>query len=311
MLGRSRFGSWRLAFGLLACCAVVCGAATGQSTRDGVGGSVLAYCYQPVSGGIPKEIWAINADGSGNRRVISAEIGLNYPAWSPDGQRLAMVGYVSEHTWSIYVAGADGSGLRRLTDEPAVWDGDPDWSPDGTTIVFTRTYPNRNNRTEIWVTDVDSGTSRWTGLLGMAARWSPDGTRFVYSSGPTSDADIMTARQDGTGEARLTSSASAEIQPMWSPDGSRIAYVSNADGDFDIYVMDADGSSPTRLTDNAVGDFSPRWSPDGSWIALESELSGPEHWELYLIRSTGAEWKRVTNTPSSATAINPAWKPSR
>ena len=298
-----------MALGILACCSVACGATTDQGP-DGAGGGVLAYCYQPVSGAALKEIWTINADGRGNQRIVSAQVSLNYPAWSPDGQRLAMVGYVNSQTWSIYVAGADGSGLRRLTDEAAVWDGDPDWSPDGTKIVFTRTYPNQDNRTEIWVTEVDGGVPTRTGLLGMAARWSPDGTRFVYSSGATSDADVMTARVDGTGEAHLTASASTEIQPMWSPDGSRIAYASNADGDFDIYVMNADGSSPTRITDNAAGDFSPRWSPDGSWIALESDLSGPEHWEVYLMRPTGTEWKRVTNTPASATAINPAWKPS-
>ena len=296
--------------GLLACCSVACGAATRQGPTDSTVG-VLAYCYQPVHGPALKEIWSIAADGSRNRRIVSAAIGVNYPAWSPDGQRLAMVGYVSDHTWSIYIAPADGSGLARLTTEPGVLDGDPAWSPDGTQIVFTRERESQNNRPEIWVTDVDSGVSKWSGLLGMAARWSPDGTRFVYSSGPTSDADILTARVDGTGEVRLTSSASAEIQPMWSPDGSRIAYVSNADGDFDIYVMDADGSGATRITDNAVGDFSPRWSPDGSWIALESELSGPEHWEVYLVRPDGTGWQRVTNTPASATAINPAWSPIR
>jgi len=298
---------------LLVACSVVCSLPAEESEvpLDGRGGGVLAYCYQPVSGPALKEIWAINADGTGNRRIVSADIGLNYPSWSPDGQRLAMVGYVSDQTWSIYVSNADGTGLRPLTTEVGVLDGDPAWSPNGMTIVFTRVFPSQNNRTEIWVTGPDSGIPRWTGLHGMAARWSPDGTRFVYSSGPTPDADILTARVDGTDEQRLAPSASAELQPMWSPDGSRIAYVSNAGGDYDIYVMDADGSGPTRITDNAVGDFSPRWSPDGSWIALESELSGPEHWELYLIRPTGAEWKRVTTTPASATAINPGWKPAR
>jgi Tol biopolymer transport system component len=293
---------------LLAADSLTCAEPT-QVPLDGRGGGVLAYCYQPLSGPALKEIWGINADGSGNVRLVAGDIGFNYPDWSPDGQYLAMAGYVSGQTQSIYVAAVGSPGPNRLTSDPGVLDGDPVWSPNGIMVAFTRTYPDQNNRTEIWVTEADSGIPRWTGLLGMAARWSPDGTHFVYASGPTTDADIMIARVDGTEAAHLTSSAAAEYQPMWSPDGARIAYVSNADGDDDIYVMNADGSDPTRITDNTVGDYSPRWSPDGSWIAFESELSGSGHWELYLIRPDGTGLRRVTNTPANASAINPAWNP--
>jgi dipeptidyl aminopeptidase/acylaminoacyl peptidase len=53
----------------------------------------------------------------------------------------------------IYVLNTDGTGLRRLTDNGAVQDDDPQWSPDGRQIAFVRTEPDR--RSEIFVMNSD------------------------------------------------------------------------------------------------------------------------------------------------------------
>jgi len=81
---------------------------------DGRGGGILSYCYQPLSNGL-HQIYAMNADGSGSRKLVESSIGLNHQDWSPDGQKLAAVGYVTQSTWSIYVFNSDGSNLTRLT----------------------------------------------------------------------------------------------------------------------------------------------------------------------------------------------------
>ena len=274
---------------------------------DGRGGGVIAYCYQPITGEFDHQIYGINADGSGNTRLIQADIGLNHHDWSPDGQRLAAVGYVNSSTWSIYVFNADGTQLIRLTTTNLVNDSEPNWSPDGAQIVFTRIYPNQNERTEIWVMDADGGNQRYVGVEGFAAKWSHDGSRFIYQSSFRGSSDLYTCNVDGSNVQQLTATASSEINPVYSPDGTQIAYTTDRDGNHEIYVMNADGSNPRRLTNHAFDDSSPRWSSDGSLITFGS---GPWlEWEVCIMNSDGTNMRQVTDSPTNITAINPVWKP--
>lgn len=275
---------------------------------DGRGGGVIAYCYQPGSGEDLKEkIYAINADGSGNTIIIDAPIGLNYPDWSPDGEKFAALGYVSETTWSIYVFDVDGDNLERLTTTDNVWDNDPSWSPDGSQIAFTRIYPAQNYRAEIWIMNADGDNQRSLGIEGGSAKWSPDGTRLVYHAMKNDNYDIYTCSIDGTDEQQLTSTAPGELTPAWSPDGSQIAttVVTVVDNTFvhQIYVMNSDGTSLRALTDSETGGAAPRWSPDGSLIAFKSDG------EVKIINADGTNVRRVTNSPADVKAINPVWKP--
>jgi Tol biopolymer transport system component len=67
------------------------------------------------------------------------------PALSPDGQQVAFMSR-REGNWEVYIINVDGSGLRRLTDDPAD-DGLPTWSPDGRAIAFVS---NRGGPWAIW-----------------------------------------------------------------------------------------------------------------------------------------------------------------
>jgi TolB protein len=273
--------------------------------------SVLAYCYQVVSGGDMKSIYRINEDGTDNSPLGSFPINVNAPKWSPDGTKIALYGYPSDSTWSIYLMNADGTGFARLTRTENVWDSLPRWSPDGARIVFTRSYPKQGGREEIWIMDTKGGGQTRTGILGGGADWSPDGSRFVYYAKRGDNYGLYVSRTDGTNETKLTSSAGMDVHPRWSPDGRRVAFSSNRDGDFDIYIVNADGSGLFRLTDYRADEFSPVWSPDGTRIAFESNLSdsAADHSEIYIIDITGANLRRVTHTPPQATAIQPDWHP--
>jgi TolB protein len=67
------------------------------------------------------------------------------PALSPDGQRVVFMSK-REGNWDVYIANVDGSGLERLTDDPAD-DGLPTWSPDGNAIAFVS---NRGGPWAVW-----------------------------------------------------------------------------------------------------------------------------------------------------------------
>lgn len=79
------------------------------------------------------------ADGSTRPLTDAGPMGLRFavsPSWSPDGTRIAFFGAHVGSAGDIYVIGADGTGLRKLThDLRSV--GDPAWSPDGRLIAFS------------------------------------------------------------------------------------------------------------------------------------------------------------------------------
>ena len=102
------------------------------------------------------EIWVMNADGTGKRRVTSLGAAAFAPSFFPDGKRIA---FASNHAdpkgrnFDIYAVNLDGSGLEPLTTYDG-FDGFPLFSPDGTKIVFSS---NRNGtargETNVFVAD--------------------------------------------------------------------------------------------------------------------------------------------------------------
>ena len=206
--------------------------------------------------------------------------------------------------YEIYVMSADGSGLTRLTDNPAA-DFAPSWSPDGTRIAFDS---DRDGNDEVYVMNADgSGQTRLTDnpALDFATSWSPDGTRIAFDSDSDGNDEVYVMNADGSGQTRLTDNPASDLAASWSPDGSRIAFVSDRDGNEEVYVMNADGSGQTRLTDDPAADFDPSWSPDGNRIAFDSERDG--NWEIYVMNADGSGQTRLTDNP--ATDGFPSWSP--
>jgi TolB protein len=114
-----------------------------------------ACCYAAHS-----EIYVMNADGSGRRKLTHNARQNAEPAWSPDGRKIAFRSTRSGNR-DIYVMNADGSGKRNLT-RNAAWDSRPSWSPDGRKIAFVSNRDGR--RLEAHVMNADgSGQRRLTG----------------------------------------------------------------------------------------------------------------------------------------------------
>jgi Tol biopolymer transport system component len=107
------------------------------------------------------DIYVMNADGSGTRKLTHNARQNAEPAWSPDGRKIAFRSTRNGNR-DIYVMNADGSGKRNLT-RNAAWDSRPSWSPDGRKITFVS---NRDGRLEAHVMNADGSGQRSLTLQG-------------------------------------------------------------------------------------------------------------------------------------------------
>jgi TolB protein len=109
----------------------------------------------PIGSPSMTDIYVMNADGSGKRKLTHNARGNNEPAWSPDGRKIAFRSTRNGNR-EIYVMNADGSGKRNLTRNPAQ-DSRPSWSPDGRRIAF---ISDRDGRLEAHVMNADGSGQR-------------------------------------------------------------------------------------------------------------------------------------------------------
>lgn len=200
------------------------------------------------------DIYVMNTDGTGTRRLTSARAWDNHPTWSPDGSRIAF----ARNEADIYVMSSDGTGVRRISDDSAS-ESEPAWSPDGRWIAFVR-RPAASTARELWIMRPDgSEEQRLTSLGARSAfpAWSPDSTRiaFVSDARPGTFYDLYTLTVGQRGVRRLTTGEDA-FEPSWSPDGETIAYTR----DGAIVTIDLEGNQST-LTRSQNNDSSPAWNP--------------------------------------------------
>jgi Tol biopolymer transport system component len=145
-----------------------------------------------------RSLYVMRSSGGAVRRIFESDDSMpDHPSWSPDGTEIAF-GLVTDDTdaGSIAVVGSGGGGLRYLTtagasdfpQEPDFVADDyaPDWSPDGTRILFTRTvwFCGSCDQDEVFSVGADGGDTQWvtTDSGSFSARlpaWSPSGTRIV------------------------------------------------------------------------------------------------------------------------------------
>jgi serine/threonine-protein kinase len=103
------------------------------------------------------------------------------PDPSPDGQWVAFYS-LAQPEGHLYVARADGSGLRRVTGDSGVADRVPRWSPDGQWLAY---FSNRAGALHLWKIRADgSGLQRLSATVAAPPAWSPDGTRIAAAGGP-------------------------------------------------------------------------------------------------------------------------------
>jgi TolB protein len=237
-------------------------------------------CWPPPNGRIAfardfgvfpfnRNVFMIDADGTGLTDLTDPSESAAAPEWSPDGERLA---YVSSSELRVLHVASRTVLVVTTGDIDA-----PHWSPDGSQLSFEALDGH------VYLVAAD-GSSPPRPLTSMEtdrnAVWSPDGNHvaFIARSQPTNSVRVYVTDLNGTTPQPL-SPAGLELAPRfhnldWSPDGTRVVFAAvqplGADFGTDLYVVAADGSGqPINLTASPrfSSNLRPHWSPDGRLIA--------------------------------------------
>lgn len=218
-------------------------------TRD-----VVTYIFDPVwspdgreiaftqQAGGEADVYAVGANGSGFRPVT--QLGsAGGPAWSPNGNRIA---YLYPPTGSgpsdVWVVNRDASDPVNLTETDGVAEFGPSWSPDGSTLLYTR---NVGGVTDIIARDVATGTE--TNITDSPSvgegviSWSPEGTKILFST--SAGLGVMDA--NGENNVPLGSGFDADWQPLCTISGTE--YGETVNGTEEADVICAGGGNDTVL----------------------------------------------------------------
>jgi TolB protein len=177
------------------------------------------------------ELDIMNADGTGRTKVL--DLGpyiadLNYAQFSPDGKRLVFEQHNSplgkpSLGRAVFVVNTDGSGVQQVTPWAMNAGDAPDWSPDGTLLLFHSNVESATKQAQIYVSRPDgSGLRQLThfkkGTWVGSSSFSPDGKWITSGAmGKGGKADVYAMRLNGKSWRPLTRTTAWDSAPDWGP----------------------------------------------------------------------------------------------
>ncbi|HEY3414362.1 MAG TPA: hypothetical protein VGM51_15095 [Armatimonadota bacterium] len=187
-------------------------------------------------------------------------------AWSPDSTRIAFLSGSPHSIPNLWVIGSDKKGLRQMTTRGAH---EPQWLPDGKTIVFGTLRSGESAFMRIDAAGAPGSEKPVEALPRGAVGpvWSPDGSLVTYGvvAKDGSSIDVGYARTNGGGATGLTSKFWCRDW-TWSPDGGTIAFVVGKSAGTSVWTADIATKDVKLLYKGFCG--SPVYSPDGKSLAI-------------------------------------------
>ena len=175
-------------------------------------------------------------------------VGVKSPAWDRAGRRVVFEGLSTSGFSDLYVIDFDLQKRTALTADRYM-DRDPDWSPDGKSVVFAsdRTSFGNQGFTNLYVVDVESHVvraithGRWHD---QQPNWSNTGDRIAFTSDRTGTYDLYEIDSWGKG-SRITNLSGGVFDPDWLPDDRGLIFAGFDEGSFRIYHYPVQANPPS------------------------------------------------------------------
>jgi len=217
-----------------------------------------------------KDLWLVDYDGFGARRITTDEIVVS-PLWF-NGSRFC---YTSDRrqNWDCYLIDLAKGTKYLMTQWRGINIAGSYFAPRGEMLMTLSVNGNH----EIYVLDTSGKILRRltrNRAIDISPTWSPNGSEiaFVSDRGGTPQIYIM----DGYGGSvrRLTRNGSYNQSPAWSPNGDLIAYASREGNLYRLKIISPDGLIEETLFDDNLSYEDPCWAPDGRHIAATVREGG-------------------------------------
>lgn len=174
--------------------------------------------------------------------------------WAPDGKKILLGGFLNGINNTMWLINSDGSDMRKFPSE-TVFGREPNWSPDGKRIVFTKT--GRNEKGEHIVQGLFLINSDGTKLISLASArtrypvWSPDNQRIAFLK----EGKVALINPDGSKLKILFDNDYDNDSLTWSPDSKKLAFTHDAE----LYVANVENAQIQQITSGRKIALYPFW----------------------------------------------------
>jgi len=205
------------------------------------------------------------ANAAGTPVLPAVDYKIRSLAVSPDGRTLAVAMAPPPLTETqIFSLPIEGGEMTQLTFPSG--EGDvasvPDFSPDGSRIVFNRRSQGKGGLFSI-AADGDDRRQLTSHPGDGAPSFSPSGARIVFNRHAGGQLRVFSMRANGAGATQLSRGPFTDRGPVFSPDGRSIVFSRSGDGhNPDLYAMRANGAAPHLFyasPGRLFSDFGPDW----------------------------------------------------
>jgi len=253
------------------------------------------------------QICMINVDGTGLTQLSDLEASNYYPVFAPGGGAL-LFSSNRNGSFDLYLLSFDDRDLFQVTRNIGNVVS-PDFSPDGTRIVFVNQSDQFSS--SVWIVNSDGLNPHlvYQGINTIvSAAWSPDGEQIAYamSRGVPNEYEIFLMDRDGQNNHQISQGMLGIGGSIdWSPDGRYVLIYAGPYEDKDIFRIDLETGEVTQLTDGG-NNAAAVYSPDGRYIAFNS-LRNDNQADIYVMNADGSLQRRLTNHPEPD--WGPVWEP--
>lgn len=272
--------------------------------------------FQAQRPGGTEDIYALRLRDGAIRRLVRADTfsSRSLAAWSPDGRAIAFTREFGD-TAQLYVLDSLSGTPRRIVGGTLGFIAFPDWSPDGTRILFSA---GTHERYAVYLIGADGSGLRpllRDTVTYRSPSWSPDGSEFAVSSYRNGRSEIRIVNlATGAQRTALVADSTYVDFAQWSPRGHELLMTvyRGTQALYDpeprepvssLAVLNLETGRFTAITDGRGLNNYGRWSRDGRWIVFQSNRyeatrsdSIPllERLEVYIVRRDGKQLRRLT-----------------